>query len=90
MNLKRMCVQLSQTAILFYYCLYSANFAVCKSYFDSVGMCWAVGEDIFDNTFCYFSAPLVLLQDDFYVDARLDLAPLLIGLHFQSYVLHCL
>ena len=68
----------------------SSHQAVFQTNLDSVGMCWAVGEDIFDNTFCYFSAPLVLLQDDFYVDARLDLAPLLIGLHFQSYVLHCL
>jgi hypothetical protein len=37
-----------QKVKLFYYCLYSADFAVCESYFDSVGVSWAVGEDVLD------------------------------------------
>lgn len=31
-----------------HYYLYSADFAVCQSYFDSMGMSWAAGEDFFD------------------------------------------
>jgi hypothetical protein len=46
----------------------------------------AAGEYILDDAFGQFSVPLVLLQDDFYVDARPDLAPLLIRLHFKSYM----
>ena len=41
----------AQKATLFYYYLYSADFAVCKSHLDSMRMIWTVGKDIFDHTF---------------------------------------
>jgi hypothetical protein len=45
-----------------------------------------VGEDILDDALGQCTASLVLLQDDFNADSWLDLAPLLIRLHFQPYV----
>ena len=63
-----------------------AYFAICESYLDTVRMSWAAGEDILDDAFGQFAALLVMLQDDSYAGARLDLSSLRIGLHFQSYV----
>lgn len=34
------------------YCLYSADFAVRESYFDSVGVSWAVGKNVLYDTLC--------------------------------------
>jgi hypothetical protein len=50
-----------------------------------VGVNWAVGEDIFDYALSQYTASLVLLQNNFNSDARLDLAPLLIRFHFLSF-----
>jgi len=74
----------------FNYCLHPAHLPVREPHLDAVGMGWAVGEDRLHDALRQFAAPLVLLQDDIYADAWLDLAPLLAGLHMQQYMLRSL
>jgi hypothetical protein len=47
-------------------------------------MCGAICEDVFDDAFGQFAVALILLHNDLDAGAGLDLATLLIRLHFRN------